>query len=103
MLVLWNRVGDDDLIDRRCVQTGQSIARKNSMGDQGVDVSRSLALDQLGSAGNGVGGIGQIINDDRDAASDIADKHHGRVLAVRDAGWATLLVCISYAPVRGLT
>jgi hypothetical protein len=91
VLFLWDAVGDDDLVKRRGVDTGNGITAEHTMGDQGVDLGSTLLLQQLGSAGNGVGGVSQVIHEDAGLALDISHKHHGGILTIRDAGWASFL------------
>lgn len=93
VLFLWDTVSDDDFVNSAGVDAGNGIAAENSVGEKCVDVGGTLSLYKLGSAGNGVGCISEIINDNGDPASDISHKHHSGVLAVSDASWSTFLVC----------
>ena len=91
VLLLWHGVGDNNLVNSRGVEAGQGISGEDTVGDQRIDVGSTLALDKLGSAGDSVAGISQIIDDDSNTACNISDKHHSRILAIGDACWATLL------------
>ena len=91
VLVLWNRVGNNDLVNSRGVEAGQGIPGEDTVGDQCIDVGSALALDKLGGTGDSVAGISQIIDNDSNTACNISDKHHSRILTIGDARWATLL------------
>lgn len=92
MLFLWDTVSDDDFVDGAGVDAGDGVTAENSVGEESVDVGSALSLYKLGSAGNGVGCISEVIDDNGDTASNISHKHHGGVLAVSDASWTTFLV-----------
>lgn len=91
VLLLWNRVGNNDLVNSRGIKAGQGISGEDTVGDQRIDIGSTLALDKLGSTGDSVAGISQIIDDDGNTACNISDKHHSGILAIGDACWATLL------------
>lgn len=91
VLLLWNRVGNNDLVNSGGVEAGQSISGEDTVGNQRIDVGSTLALDKLGSTGDSVAGISQIIDDDGNTTCNISDKHHSGILAIGDACWATLL------------
>ena len=61
------------------------------MRDQGDDLSGAFLLDELGGAGDGVGGVCEVVDEDSCAIPYVADKHHGRILAVCDLCWAAFL------------
>lgn len=61
------------------------------MGQESVDRSGSLLLQELRRPGDGVRGIRQIIHENARTLLYIADEHHGGVLPVRDLGRAALL------------
>lgn len=54
------------------------------MSQQGVDSGGALLLEEFGGAGDGVGGVGEVVDEDGEARGDIAHEHHGGVLAVGD-------------------
>lgn len=91
VLFLWDTVSDDDFVDGARVDASDGVAAENSVCEESVDVGSALSLYKLGGAGNGVGCISEIIDDNGDPASDISHKHHGGVLAVSDASRTTFL------------
>jgi len=92
VIPLRNRVGDDHLVDGRSVNTRDGVTAKNTMGQEGVDVSSALLLEQLGSSGNGVAGVDEIVDEDADLVLDIAHQHHASVALLGVLGRASLLV-----------
>src|ERR1700760_1270296 len=61
------------------------------MCDQGIDLGCSFFLQQFCGSRNCVRCIGQVIDEDTCFPFDIAYKHHGCILAIRDTGWAPFL------------
>lgn len=92
MLFLWDTVSDDDFVNGAGVDAGDGVAAENSVREESIDVGSAFSLYKLRRAGDGVGCICEIIDDNGDPASDIPHKHHSGVLAVSDASWTTFLV-----------
>ena len=91
MLVLGNRVGDDQLVNRRSLDAVESVTAEDTVSQQGVDGGGTLLLEELGSSGNGVSGIGNVVEEDAHAVGNVTDEHHAGVLAIGDLGRAALL------------
>lgn len=79
VLVLGHRVCDEHLINGRGVDARNGVAAEDAVRQQGIDLGGALLLEQLGCARDGVGGIGEIVDEDADAVGDVADKHHASV------------------------
>jgi len=101
VLLLWHAVRDDDLVDRRSIDAGNRIAAEDAVGEKRVDVCGALAFHKLGGAGNCVGGVCEIVNEDGDTAGYVSYEHHRRILAIGDAGRSAFLqVWLVVASVR---
>lgn len=73
VLLLGHRVRDDDLVQIARVNAFDRITGEDAVSYQ-RDNSRGAALfEQLGSAGDGVGCVGQIVDEDRGTIGDRAD------------------------------
>lgn len=92
MLRLIHRIRDNYLIQRTGINPLNRIAAENAVRNQRIHLRRALLLQQLRGARNGVGGIGQVVDEDGGAVRDVPDEHHGGVLAVGDLCWAPLFV-----------
>lgn len=79
VLLLRDRVGDDDLVNGRGVDARNRVAAEDTVGDKGVDFCGSLALEQLGGARDGVGRVDQVVYENADAVGHVADEHHAGV------------------------
>lgn len=91
VLLLGDRVGDDDAVDGRGVDAGDGVAREDAVGDEGVDLRGALALEELGGAGDGVARVDEVVDEDADAVRDVADEHHARVAVFAELDGAALL------------
>jgi hypothetical protein len=89
---LINSVGYHDLVERTGVDAIDRVAAQDAVGDERIHLVRTFLLQKLCSTGDGVRGIGKIVDEDRSAARDISDQHHGRVLSVVDLSGAAFLV-----------
>lgn len=78
------------LIDRASIDAVDSVATENAVSDEGIDLCRTLFLQQLCCPGYGVGGVSQVINQNGSPLCNIADEHHGCVLAISDLRWSSL-------------
>lgn len=96
VLRLGHRVGDEYLVNGRGVDAGNGIAAENTVGKQGVDLEGALALEKLGSAGNGVGRVAEIVHQDADAVSDVTDEHHAGVALLGKLDRAAFLESVSF-------
>jgi len=91
VLVLRNRIGDDNLVDGRSFDTVDGIAAKHAVRDERINGGRALLLEQLGRTRDSVARVDQVVDQDAHAARDVADQHHAGILPVRDLGRAALL------------
>lgn len=91
MFLLRHTVRHDHLIQRAGIDPLDCIARKHAVGQQRVDFRGALLLEECGGAGDGVGGVGEVVDEDGEARGDVADEHHGGVLAVGDFRGAAFL------------
>lgn len=89
--VLGDGVGDNDLVDGGGVDACDRIAAQDAVGEQGIDRGGALLLQELRGSRDGVGGVGQIVDQNTRPFCHITDEHHGGVLSIRDLGWAALL------------
>ena len=62
------------------------------MCDEGVDGVGPGFLEQFCGAGDGVGGVGQVVDEDGGAVGDVADEEEVGVLAVVGLGWSSFLL-----------
>lgn len=92
MFLLGNTIRDNDLIQRTGIDPLDSIATQHAVRQQRVDFGGALLLQQLGRARDGVGGVGEVVDEDADPVGDVADEHHGCVLAVGDFRRAAFLL-----------
>jgi hypothetical protein len=92
VLRLVDRVGYDDLVKRAGVDAINGIAAQDAVRDERVHLGSALLLQQLGGTCDGVGGVGQIVDENGGAVCNVTDQHHGRILPVADLGRAALLV-----------
>lgn len=91
VLVLGNRVGNDQLVNRRSLDAVDSVTAEDTVSQQGVDGGGALLLKELGSSGDGVAGIGNIVEQNANAVSNVTHEHHASVLAIGDLGRTALL------------
>jgi hypothetical protein len=91
VLRLVHAVRDDDLVERARLDPLNRVAAEDAVGDECVHLVGALFLKQLSRTRDSVARISQIVNQNGDAVGHIADKHHGRVLALVDLSRATLL------------
>jgi hypothetical protein len=92
VLRLVDRVGYDDLVKRTGVDAINGITAQDAVRDERIHLGSALLLQQLGGTCDGVGGVGQIVDEDGGAVCDVTDQHHGRILPVVDLSGAALLV-----------
>ena len=91
VLVLWHRVGHDHLVDGRGVDAGDGVAAQYGVGEEGVDLEGALLLEELGGAGNCVGRVDEVVDEDADLVADVADEHHGGVAVLGELGGPAFL------------
>lgn len=91
VLALGNGVGHDNLVDGRSVDAGDGVTAENAMGQEGVDLSSAVLLEELGSPRDRVAGINKIINENAHLVLDITNQHHTGVALLAVLGGATLL------------
>ena len=91
VLVLGYRVGNDQLVNRRSLDAVDSVTAEDTVSQQRVDGGGTLLLKELGGSGDGVAGIGNVVEKNADAIGNVTDEHHASVLAIGDLGRATLL------------
>jgi hypothetical protein len=88
---LIHAVGHNDLVKRTSVDALDSVTTQDTMSEKGIYLRCTFLLEQLGSTSNSIGGIRQIVNQNGYSITDIANQHHGGILAVGDFGGAALL------------
>lgn len=98
MLSLIDSIRHNNLIQRTRIDPVNRVSAQDTVGNKRIHLRRALLLQELGGTSNSIGRIGKIVNEDGGPAADVADKHHGSVLPVRDLRGATLLFCISHPP-----
>lgn len=91
MLLLRDRVGHNDLVNGGGIDAGNGISTEDAVGDEGVNSSGTLSLQQLGSASDCVGRIGKIVDQDTDPIGNVANKHHAGVAVVCKLDGTTFL------------
>lgn len=91
VFLLRDTVRHHHLIQRAGIDPLDRIAGKHAVGEQGIDFRGALLFQEFGGAGDGVGGVGEVVDEDGEARGDVADEHHGSVLAVGDFCGAALL------------
>lgn len=90
MLLLRDAVTDNDLVNARILDPCDGVSRHDGVGDNGIDLLRSVLLKDLGRLGDRERGVGNVIDQDADLVLDISDQHHVRL--VRSLDLTTLLV-----------
>jgi hypothetical protein len=94
VLLLGHGVGGDDFVDGAGVDALDGIAREYAVSDECIHGLGTFLLQELGGACDGVGGIGQVIDEDGGAATDFTDEQHCGVLTIRDLCGAAFLKCV---------
>ena len=77
VLLLRCRVGGDDFVNGGSIDSLNGVAGKEAVRDDGVNPEGALVLEQLGGSGDGVARVDEIVDQQRDAAGDITNKHRG--------------------------
>lgn len=102
VLSLWDRVGDENLVNGRGIDASDGVAAKDAVGEQGVHLGSTLTLQELGRTSNGVAGIEQVVDENADAVGDVSNKHHAGVALFRELdGTAFLERCECGSARRG--
>lgn len=91
VLVLGNRVGNDQLVNRRGLDAADSVAAEDTVSQQGVNCGGALLLKELGGSGDSVAGVGNVVEQNADAVSNVTHEHHTGILAIGNLGRAALL------------
>ena len=91
VFLLRYAVRHHDFIQRTGVDAVDGLPAENAVGEQGVDFGCALFFEEFCRTGDGVRGVGEVVDEDGEPVGDVADEHHGRVLAVGDFGGAALL------------
>lgn len=91
VVVLRDRVGDDDLVNGRGVDARNGVATQDAVSEQGVDGGGPLLLKELRGAGDGVARVDEVIDEDAYPVLDVADEHHARVALLGVLGGAAFL------------
>jgi len=89
---LVNCVGHDHFVECAGVDAIDRITTQNAVRDERIYLSCTFLLQQLRGTGYGVGGIGEIVDENGSAVCDVSDQHHGSVLSVVDLRGAAFLV-----------
>lgn len=92
MVRLVDRVGHNDLVECAGIDTIDGVAAQDAVGDERIHLGGTFLLQQLGRTRDGVGRVGQVIDEDSYAVGHVSDQHHGGVLAVIDLRGSALLV-----------
>lgn len=95
VLVLGNRVGHEKFVDGGCVDPTNGVAAEDAVGNECVDHGGALSLEKLGGAGNGVGRVGDVVDEDADAIGDVTDQHHAGVALLVELDGAAFLAGIN--------
>lgn len=91
VLFLWDGIGDHQLVDGRRIDARNGIAAKHAVSDEGINSRGALLLQELGGSGDGIRGVGQIINQNTNPIGNISHEHHSGILAIRDLRRTTFL------------
>lgn len=91
MLVLWDRVGHHQLVDGRRLDAADGVSAEDTVGEECVDLGGTLLLEELGSSGDGVARVQQVVDEDTDPICYVTDEHHAGVLPIRNLGGAAFL------------
>lgn len=91
MFPLIDRVSDHDSVQRTGIDSLDCVAAEHAMRDQGVHFRGTLLFEEFGRPRDGIGGVGEIVDEDGGSAGHFADEHHCCVLAVGDLGGTTFL------------
>jgi hypothetical protein len=92
VILLGHRVGHNDLVQCTSVDALNRISTQDAVCNERDYLRSALLLQKFRRAGNGVGGIRQIIDQDSCALPNVSNQHHGRILPVVDLCGAALLV-----------
>jgi hypothetical protein len=85
-------IGHNDLVECASVDALDGVSAQDTVGNECKHLGRAFLLEQFRSAGDCVGSIRQIIDEDGSAVRDISDQHHGRILPVVNLGRSSLFV-----------
>lgn len=100
VLLLRHGVGGDDLVDGTSIDAFDGVAREHTVGDERVHGLGAFLLEELGCACDGVGGIGQVIDENCGATAHFTNKQHRGILTIRNLRWAAFL---DFVRTRNLT
>jgi hypothetical protein len=92
VLGLIDSVCDDHFVERAGVDALDRVSAQDAVRDEGIHLRCALFLQKLCRTGNGIGGIREVVDQNRDAIFHVSDQHHGRVLPVVDLCRSALLV-----------
>jgi len=92
VILLGHRVGHNDLVQCTSVDALDSISTQDTVCNERNHLRSALLFQEFCRAGNGVGCIRQVVDQDSCALPNVSHQHHGRVLSVVDLGGAALLV-----------
>ena len=93
VLLLRDAVGHDNFVETACVDALDGITGEDAVGNEGDDARGAGALEQLCGTSDGVGCVGEIVDQDCGAVDDRAHQKKGSVLAVVGLGWSAFLYC----------
>src|SRR3546814_408536 len=71
-----NRIGDDQLLQRRLLDPRHGGARQDAVGAINDDVLRAALLERGSGVAQGPGRIDDVVDEDAEAAGDVADDVH---------------------------
>lgn len=91
VFVLRHTIRNDHFIQRASVDAFDRVSTQDTVRKQCDDGGSALFFKEFRRSGDGVGGIGEVIEEDGGAVGHVAYEHHGRVLAVGDFRGAALL------------
>jgi hypothetical protein len=92
VLSLVDSVRDDYFVERAGVDALDRVSAQDAVRDERIHLGCALFLQQLRRAGNRIGGICKIIDQNRGPIFHVSNQHHGRVLPVVDLCGSALLV-----------
>jgi hypothetical protein len=73
------------LVEAAVEDSFEGVATEDAVGDERIDFGRALAFEQLRGARDGVGGIGEVVDEDARLAGDGADEEE-RAVGVGNGG-----------------
>jgi len=92
MLLLWNRIGHDNLVQGRSIDAVDGIPAEDAVSYQCVDLTGALFSKEFGCSRDGVACVYDVVDQDAYAVRHVAHQHHAGVLPLSDPGRTSFLL-----------